>query len=89
MGGCTSRQNFWHSKTLMRKSKTINYKGCVISYSVFGQDGRFSAVAKIVLPAKNKGLKKFITLHNNCSSEESAEKQIIQEAHRTIKNFSE
>ena len=73
----------------MRKSKVINYKNYAVNYSVFGQDGRYSAVAKIGLSIKNKGLKKFIALNNNCSSEQSAEEQIIQEAYRVIKNFSE
>jgi hypothetical protein len=71
----------------MRKNKVINYKNCVIDYSVFGQDCRYSAVAKIGLSAQNPKLRKFITLNNNCSSEESAEEQIIQEARRVINNF--
>jgi hypothetical protein len=73
----------------MKKIKVINYKNCVIDYSVFGQDGRYSAVAKIALSAKATKFRKFITLNNNCSSEKSAEEQIIQEARRTINNLSE
>jgi hypothetical protein len=71
----------------MRKSKVINYKNCMIDCSVFGKAGRYSAVAKIGLSAQNPKLRKFITLNNNCSSEESAEEQIIQEAYRVIDNF--
>ena len=73
----------------MRKSKVLNYKTYAVNCSVFGQDGRYSAVAKIGLSIKNKGPRKFIALNNNCSSEESAEAQIIQEAYRVIENFSE
>lgn len=70
----------------MRKDGKIKYKGCEISYSVYGDNGQYSAIAYVTIHFENSVVDQQINSTKIHSTPEEAEEAIIAGAKEWIDN---
>jgi hypothetical protein len=69
----------------MKKSETINYRDFEITYSVFGKNKHYSALAKVMLRHNNAEIIKLVRLNSEHDTVLRAEEKILQKTFEMIR----
>ncbi len=64
----------------MLKENGLTYKNCKISYAIYGENEKYSAVAHITIQYGNNHIKKTLALSSSHNSAELAESAIIEKS---------